>query len=253
MLRRKGNATFSHEKAFIPTKSTMHQSFETLGPPPSPPPPSLLGDDWCIHLYASESMSMGPKWMVNLLAFIHPHTQYFICQLAAIVTHVKPPMKVSNESMSHPNPNPSLSHATYKTRFLSWVPCIFSLLRFSKTCELWSLQLRFLLPSIIQCNYDHKQQTLKHRNTQMDQTPPISNHKPWPIEPVEVNFCLLRGLLRWSTAAKRANVSWLLNFRICMFMKSAINQICFSLHTSDAASSHQAAHPSLPPFSLFIS
>ena len=30
MLRRKGNATFSHEKPFIPTKSTMHQSFETL-------------------------------------------------------------------------------------------------------------------------------------------------------------------------------------------------------------------------------
>ena len=44
--------------------------------------------------------------------------------------------------------------------------CIFSLLRFSKTCKLWSSQLRFLLPSIIQCNYDHKQQTLKHRNTQ---------------------------------------------------------------------------------------
>ena len=39
MLRRKGNATFSHEKPFIPAKSTMHQSFETLGPPPYPRPP----------------------------------------------------------------------------------------------------------------------------------------------------------------------------------------------------------------------
>ena len=75
-------------------------------------------------------------------------------------------MKVSNESVSHLNPNPSLSHTTYKTRFLSQVPCIFSLLHFSKTCKLWSSQLRFLLPSIIQCNYDNKQQTLKHRNTQ---------------------------------------------------------------------------------------
>ena len=60
----------------------------------------------------------------------------------------------------------------------------------------------------------------------MDQNPPISNHKPWPIEPIEVNFCFLRGLLRWSTAVKKANVSWLLNFRIWMFMKSTVNQIC---------------------------
>ena len=162
-------------------------------------------------------------------------------------------MKVSNESVSHLNPNPSLSHTTYKTGFLSQVPCIFSVLRFSKTCKLWHSQLRFLPPSIIQCNYDHKQQTLKHRNTQMDQNPPISNHKPWPIESVEVNFCVLRGPLRWSTAVKKTNVSWLLNFRICMFMKSTVNQICFSLRTSDAASLHQVAHPSLPPFSLFIS
>ena len=81
----------------------------------------------------------------------------------------------------------------------------------------------------------------------MDQNPPISNHKPWPTEPVEVNFWFLRGPLRWSTAVKIAlNVSWLLNFRICMSMKSTVNQICFSLRTSDAASLHQVAHPSLP-------
>ena len=162
-------------------------------------------------------------------------------------------MKVSNESVSHLNPNPSLSH---KTRFLSQVPCIFSLLHFSKTCKLWSSQLRFLLPSIIQCNYDHKQQTLKHRNTQngSKSTNLKSQTKPWPIEPAEVNFCFLRSPLRWSTAVKIAlNVSWLLNFRICMSMKSTVNQICFSLRTSDAASLHQVAHPSLPPFSLFMS
>ena len=163
-------------------------------------------------------------------------------------------MKVSNESVSHLNPNPSLSHTTYKTRFLSQVPCIFSLLHFSKTCKLWSSQLRFLLPSIIQCNYDHKQQIWNTETHKMDQNPPISNHKPWLIEPVQVNLCFLRGPLRWSTAVKIAlNVSWLLNFRICMSMKSTVNQICFSLRTSDAASLHQVAHPSLPPFSLFMS
>ena len=81
----------------------------------------------------------------------------------------------------------------------------------------------------------------------MDQNPPISNHKPWPIEPIEVNFCFLWGLLRWSTAAKKANVSCLLIFRICMFIKSAVNEIRFSLHTSDAATLHQVAPSSLPP------
>ena len=28
-----------------------------------------------------------------------------------------------------------------------------------------------------------------------DRNPPITNHKPWLFEPVEVNFCFLRGLL----------------------------------------------------------
>ena len=90
MLRRKGDATFSHEKTSSPTKSTMHQSFETLGPPPYPPPPhththsSLLGDDWCIHFYASESVSLGLKWMVNpscLYASSHtvPHRSTSSC------------------------------------------------------------------------------------------------------------------------------------------------------------------------------
>ena len=46
-----------------------------------------------------------------------------------------------------------------------------------------------------------------------------TNHKPWPFEPVKVYF--LRDRLRWLTTAKNANVSWLLNFRICMFLKSA--------------------------------
>ena len=55
-----------------------------------------------------------------------------------------------------------------------------------------------------------------------DQNPPITKHKPWSFEPVGVNFCFLRGLLRWLTAAKKANISWLLNFRIHVFMKRAV-------------------------------
>ena len=55
-----------------------------------------------------------------------------------------------------------------------------------------------------------------------DQNPPFTNHKPWPFEPVKVKFFVLTGLLRWLTAAKNAIVSWLLNFRIPMFVKSAV-------------------------------
>ena len=76
--------------------------------------------------------------------------------------------------------------------------------------------------AVVNHNYDHKQRTLKHRNTQNGSNPPITNHKPWPFEPVKVKFCFLRGPLRWLTAAKNAIVGWLLNFRIRMFVKSAI-------------------------------
>ena len=48
-----------------------------------------------------------------------------------------------------------------------------------------------------------------------------------------MKFRLLQGPLKWSTAAKNANVSWLLNFRIRVFLKSAVNNkfkhfFCFS-------------------------
>ena len=38
-----------------------------------------------------------------------------------------------------------------------------------------------------------------------DRNPPITNHRPWPFEPVDVKFCFPRGLLRWLTAAKKCN------------------------------------------------
>ena len=76
-------------------------------------------------------------------------------------------------------------------------------------------QLRFSLLLIIITITSNKPWSTETHKT--DQNPPIRNHNPWPFEPFKVKFCFLRGPLRWLTAAKNAIVSWLLNFRICMF------------------------------------
>ena len=73
------------------------------------------------------------------------------------------------------------------------------------------------------CVFRCRQSWLRQNKT--DPNPPITNHKPWPFEPFKVKFCFLRGPLRWLTAAKNTIVSWLLNFRIRMFVKSAVNTI----------------------------
>ena len=102
------------------------------------------------------------------------------------------------------------------------------LLRFSKTPKLWSSKAAFTIMffATINHNYDHKQPTLKRKNTHIrPKKRPITNHKPSPFEPAEISFCFLRGPLRWLTAAKNANVSWLLNFRIHVFMKSIVNKV----------------------------
>ena len=81
-------------------------------------------------------------------------------------------------------------------------------------------QLRFSLPSIkITITINEPWNTETHKT---DWNPPITNPKPWPFEPVKVKFCFLRGPLRWLTAAKNVVVSRLLNFRIRMFVKSAV-------------------------------
>ena len=85
----------------------------------------------------------------------------------------------------------------------------------------WPSQLRFLLPSIVITITSNEPWNTETQKT--DRNPPIRNHNPWPFEPVKVKFCFLRGLLSWLTAAKNAIVSWLLNFRIRMFVKSAVN------------------------------
>ena len=93
------------------------------------------------------------------------------------------------------------------------------LLHFSQRCELssWKAALIIEFFAAVNYNYNNKQWALNHRNTQSGSK--ITNHKPWPFEPVK--FCFLRGRLKWLMAVKNANVCWLLNFRICMFLKRA--------------------------------
>ena len=91
-------------------------------------------------------------------------------------------------------------------------------------------QLRFSLPSIIITITSNEPWNTETHKT--DRNPPITNHKPWPFEPVKVKFCFLRGPLRWLTAAKNAIVSWLLNFRIRMFVKSAVRSCIVLSSTS---------------------
>ena len=86
-------------------------------------------------------------------------------------------------------------------------------------------QLRFSLPSIIITITSNQPWNTETHKT--DRNPPITNHKPWPFEPVKVKFCFLRGPLRWLAAAKNAIVIWLLNFRIRIFVKSAVTRLRF--------------------------
>ena len=81
-------------------------------------------------------------------------------------------------------------------------------------------QLRFSLPSIIITITNNEPWNTETHKT--DRNPPITNHKPWPFEPVKFKFCFLRGPLRWLTAATNPIVSWLLNFTIRMLVKSAV-------------------------------
>ena len=84
-------------------------------------------------------------------------------------------------------------------------------------------QMYFSLPSVIITITSNKPWNTEAYK--MDRNPPITNKKPWPFEPTEENFCFLKGPLSWLMTAKNTNVSWLLNFRIRMFLKSAANLI----------------------------
>ena len=78
-------------------------------------------------------------------------------------------------------------------------------------------KMRFSLSSII-ITIMEKQRTLKQRNAQNGSK--SANHKSQTITFLKENFCFLRGPLRLLTAAKNANVSQLLNFRICVFFEN---------------------------------
>ena len=106
-----------------------------------------------------------------------------------------------------------------KDNLLRKLYCTFHKHANSKVQKLPS-QLRFSLPSIIITITSNEPWNTETHKT--DRNPPITNHKPWPFEPVKVKFCFLRGVFRWLTAVKNAITSWLLNFRICMFVKGAV-------------------------------
>ena len=117
-------------------------------------------------------------------------------------------------------------------------------MRFSKTRELKSLKAAFTTAffAAVTHNYDHKQRTLKHRNA-----PPIRNHQPWPFEAVELNICFLRGPRKWLTTAKKVNASWLLNFGICVFLKSAVNSHLVPVRSQIMNDSHELTFGDLYP------
>ena len=101
-------------------------------------------------------------------------------------------------------------------------------------------QLRFSLPSIIITITSNKPWSTETHKTHRN--PPITNHKAWPFDPVKVKFCFLRAPLRWLTAVKDAIVSWLLNFRIRMFVKSAVEsqfRILLNSNTYKPTQRHQ--------------
>ena len=76
-------------------------------------------------------------------------------------------------------------------------------------------QLRFSLPSIIiTITRNGPWKTENHSKS--------NNHELLPFEHVKVNFCFPRGPPRWLTVAKNANVNWLWNFIIRVFLKGAV-------------------------------
>ena len=136
-------------------------------------------------------------------------------------------LKIKRRDFFSTSSIPILVSRTVKTwKFKLLYYCTFHKHANSKVQKLpW--QLRFSLPSIIvTITSNEPWNTETHK---MDRNPPITNQKPWPFEPVKVKFCFLRGPLRWLTAAKSAIVSWLSNFKIRMFVKSAVIKMKHSM------------------------
>ena len=111
----------------------------------------------------------------------------------------------------------------HKLSFRNNGPVLSFYCTFLKARQLLSSKAAFTIEyfAALNHNYNHEQWNLNHRNTQSGSK--TTNHKPWPFEPVK--FCVLRVRLKWLTSVKNANVSWLLNFRICMFLKKCSNTL----------------------------
>ena len=132
--------------------------------------------------------------------------------------------------------------AKTRNKFHSMPPCCAFHKHANSKVQKPRSQLRFLLASIIITITSNEPWNTETHKT--DRNPPIRNHNPWPFEPVKIKFCFLRGPLRWLKAAKNAIVSWLLNFKIRMFVKSAVI-ICYS-HTWSCIACHA------PKFFIFF-
>ena len=68
--------------------------------------------------------------------------------------------------------------------------------------------------------WSSKAKSLETETHKKDRNPLITNHKPWPFEPVVVNFCFLRGRLRrhrtfrvWLTSQRNSKSKTSLKFR----------------------------------------
>ena len=94
------------------------------------------------------------------------------------------------------------------------------LLRFSKTRELWSSKAAFAVTffAAVNHNYDDKKWTLKHRNTQNGSN--STNHKSQTMTFWTQQRKLL--LPKMIDGSENTNVRWLSNFRIRVFMTSAV-------------------------------
>ena len=110
-------------------------------------------------------------------------------------------------------------------------------------------QLHFSLQSIIiTITSNEPWNTGTHKT---DRNSPIINQNHDLLQPsFKVNFCFLRGHLRWLRAAKNSNVSWLLNFRIHAVIGRALNSwIYFLFVSSQSSQAYAMGNPCSPALS----
>ena len=83
-------------------------------------------------------------------------------------------------------------------------------------------QLCFSLPSIIITITSNELWNKETHKT--DRNPPITDLKPWPFEPLLRKVLFPRRSVNMIDGSHLANVSWLLSFRVRVFLKSAVRK-----------------------------